>query len=123
RHVGAVIRYITLTFIYRARWSPRLPRSGGQSDYPRLERGGRMLDIPNWAMLSAERATPGGGHLMLRGMLSLDPVTVGRKGYPLLYQTGEGLTDRQHPHDLFMELGVLYAHSVTDHQRVFAYAG
>lgn len=122
-HGEALLRYNTVNFNNRDRWSTRLPRSGGQSDYPRLERGGRILDIPNWAMLSAERATLGGGHLMLRGMLSLDPVTVGRKGYPLLYQTGEGLTDRQHPHDLFMELGVLYAHSVTDHQRVFAYAG
>lgn len=122
-HGEAALRYNTVNFNNRDRWSTRLPRSGGQSDYPRLERGGRMLDIPNWAMLSAERATLGGGHLMLRGMLSLDPVTVGRKGYPLLYQTGEGLTDRQHPHDLFMELGVLYVHSVTAHQRVFAYAG
>jgi hypothetical protein len=46
-------------------------------------------------------------------MLSLDPATVTAKGYPLLLQTGEAfdgasLHDRQHPHDFFMELGVLY---------------
>src|SRR5690606_33840037 len=122
-HGEAVLRYNTVNFNNKKRWSTRSPRSGGQSDYPRLERGGRILDLPNWAMLAAERTTPGGGHLMLRGMLSLDPVTIGRPGYPLLYQTGEGLTDRQHPHDLFMELGVLYSHPIDETQRVFAYAG
>lgn len=122
-HGEAVLRYNTVNFNNRRRWATAPPRSGGQSDYPRLERGGRILDMPNWAMVSAERATPGGGQLLLRGMLSLDPVTIGRKGYPLLYQTGEGLTDRQHPHDLFMELGVLYSHPLGESQRLFAYAG
>ena len=47
-------------------------------------------------------------------MLSLDP-TMGSSGYPLLLQTGETangqtrLIDRQHPHDLFMELAASYA--------------
>src|SRR5581483_10530951 len=50
-----------------------------------------------------------GGTLGLRAMTSLDPA-MGSRGYPLLLQTGEtadgrtGLIDRQHPHDLFMEL-------------------
>lgn len=46
-----------------------------------------------------------GGDLMLRAMMSLDPVTVGECGYPNLLATGEfcdelgPLNDRQHPHD------------------------
>ena len=57
----------------------------------------------------------GPGRLALRAMFSADPGTVGNGGYPLLLQTGEtsdGVTpliDRQHPHDLFMELAASYA--------------
>ena len=48
-------------------------------------------------------------------MLSAEPTTIGREGYPLLLQTGEtanGITplvDRQHPHDRFMELSASYS--------------
>jgi hypothetical protein len=57
----------------------------------------------------------GPGRLALRAMLSADPGTIGSEGYALLLQTGEtsdGVTpliDRQHPHDLFMELAASYA--------------
>ena len=49
-----------------------------------------------------------------RAMLSADPALVGVAGYPLLFQTGETahgrpLVDRQHPHDLFMELAATYS--------------
>ena len=49
--------------------------------------------------------------LGFRGMMSLDPLTEGGRGYPLLFQSGESwqdqpLHDRQHPHDLFDELSV-----------------
>jgi hypothetical protein len=62
-------------------------------------------------------------------MLSLDPATIGKKGYPLLLQTGEtadGVTpliDRQHPHDLFMELAATYSVPVGEDGSVFVYAG
>jgi len=51
-------------------------------------------------------------------MLSLDPATVTSRGYPLLLQTGETyqgepLHDRQHPHDFFKELAVLYDRELT----------
>ena len=41
--------------------------------------------------------------------MSLDPLTEGGRGYPLLFQSGESwhdepLHDRQHPHDLFDEI-------------------
>jgi hypothetical protein len=122
-HGEAVLRYTSVNLNNKTKWRSDSTRTGGLSDYPELERGGRMIDMPNWAMVSAERVTPWGGTLLLRTMLSLDPVTVGREGYPLLYQTGEGLVDRQHPHDLFMELGALYAHPITENQKAFAYVG
>jgi len=53
--------------------------------------------------------------LTARIMLSPEPWTAGHTagGYPLLLQTGESfqgqpLHDRQHPHDLFMEVAALY---------------
>ena len=46
-------------------------------------------------------------------MISLEPFTMRGIGSPQLFQTGESyqrrpLIDRQHPHDLFMELGATY---------------
>ncbi len=70
----------------------------------------------------------GPGTLTLRTMLSLDPL-MGRRGYPLLLQTGETadgttpLVDRQHPHDLFMELSGTYSLPLGDRDSVFVYAG
>ena len=74
----------------------------------------------------------GSGRLGLRAMLSAEPATVGREGYPLLLQTGETangvtpLVDRQHPHDLFMELAATWSMPLgkaDDHSSVFVYAG
>jgi hypothetical protein len=57
------------------------------------------------------------GALVLRQMLSLDEATIGVQGYPLLFQNGESANgvayhDRQHAHDLFMELAALYTFPV-----------
>ncbi len=71
----------------------------------------------------------GRGRLGFRTMVSAEPLTIGRKGYPLLLQTGETadgrtpLVDRQHPHDLFMELALTYSFPVRDNSSVFAYFG
>src|SRR5213594_3060819 len=79
------------------------------------------------AMLMAQRSL-GPGTLGLRAMLSLEPATIGKEGYPLLLQTGETangqthLIDRQHPHDLFMELAASYSIS-SGNRSLFAYAG
>jgi hypothetical protein len=61
-------------------------------------------------------------------MMSLDPLTVGNSGYPLLFQTGESfrgepLVDRQHPHDLFSELSVSYSHAFSRDADAFVYVG
>ena len=66
--------------------------------------------------------------LGLRAMLSLDPL-MGKDGYPLLLQTGESadgvtpLVDRQHPHDLFMELSASWSHAFDAANSAFLYAG
>jgi hypothetical protein len=73
----------------------------------------------NWGMLSALHRL-GGGDVMLRTMLSLEPATVSNEFYPLLFQTGETaygkpIVNGQHPHDLVMELSVQYAHRLGQH--------
>ena len=82
------------------------------------DRGDDKLISINWVMAMASRAL-GDGDLLLRTMLSFEPFTVGKRGYPLLLQSGESLDgepihDRQHPHDLFMELAARYRRPITD---------
>jgi hypothetical protein len=89
-------------------------------------RGSTQVGSINWGMVGASHALAG-GRLQLRGMVSLEPFTVGRRGYPLLLQSGEtyrGQTihDRQHPHDLFMELAVVYDRALTSNVALQLYA-
>jgi hypothetical protein len=75
-------------------------------------RGSDQAGSINWLMGMAQRPA-GAGRLMLRGMVSAEPWTIGGCGYPDLLATGEScdgeaIHDRQHPHDLFMELAVQY---------------
>ena len=70
----------------------------------------------------------GPGTLTLKTMLSLDPA-MGSDGYPLLLQSGETadgahpLVDRQHPHDLFMELSGTYSLPIGAASSAFLYVG
>jgi hypothetical protein len=87
-------------------------------DYQNTRRGGDQFFSTNWGMLMAQRELAG-GQLGLRAMLSLEPATVGREGYPLLLQSGEALGgkplhDAQHPHDLFMEVAGSYKRALGD---------
>jgi hypothetical protein len=90
-------------------------------------RGGDKAFVSGMAMGSARRAL-GGGTLQLRAMLSPDPA-MGPRGYPLLLAAGETadgvtpLVDRQHPHDVFMELSASYAHPLGEGASLFLYAG
>ena len=81
-------------------------------------RGGQELVVPNWWMGMARRQTSH-GEFTFTGMLSLDPATVGKEGYRELFQAGEALNgraliDRQHPHDLFMQLAAIWRTPVTE---------
>jgi hypothetical protein len=90
-------------------------------------RGGDKTFSESMVMAAAQKDV-GPGTLTLRTMLSLDPL-MGARGYPLLLQTGETangvdpLIDRQHPHDLFMELAGIYSIAIDDRRSVFVYAG
>jgi hypothetical protein len=97
-----------------------------QYDYQDGARGDDQLGSINWGMLMAMRQL-GGGTLHLHGMASAEPLTIGAGGYPLLLQSGETfegepLHDRQHPHDLFMELSALYERAVSRRVGVTVYA-
>src|SRR4029453_18668658 len=96
-----------------------------QYDHQGGPRGADQVGSINWAMLMAMRQL-GGGTLHLHGMLSAEPLTIGAQGYPLLLQSGETyqgepLHDRQHPHDLFMELSALYERAISRRIGVMLY--
>jgi hypothetical protein len=89
--------------------------------------GFAQVNSVNWFMGMAEHSL-GSGQLTMRAMLSAEPLTVGKAGYPELLQTGESyrdepLHDRQHPHDLFMELAALYDVPLAHGLSLEAYAG
>ena len=90
-------------------------------------RGDDQAGSANWIMFMARRPA-GGGRFGTRVMLSAEPWTVGKCGYPNLLATGEvcdgePLHDRQHPHDLFMELAAVYERAVGSSLAMQAYAG
>jgi hypothetical protein len=98
----------------------------GQYDAQSGARGGTQFGSLNWLMFMATHELAG-GRLQLRTMLSLDAAGVTSRGYPLLLQTGEtfdgaALHDRQHPHDLFMELGAMYDRPISDNVGFTLYA-
>ncbi|MHB9109654.1 MAG: hypothetical protein ACYDCO_21600 [Armatimonadota bacterium] len=80
-------------------------------------RGDEKLVLPNWAMVMARHNPSPRDEWRLGAMLSLDPLTVGGAGYPLLLQTGETwndepLRDHQHPHNFFTELSARYTRAI-----------
>jgi hypothetical protein len=90
-------------------------------------RGVTKFESANWLMPMAFHKL-GKGTLQLRGMFSLEPFTFPPGGSPLLFQTGETykgrpLIDRQHPHDLFMELSAQYTHPLGERGTWFTYFG
>jgi hypothetical protein len=94
-------------------------------DHQAGPRGADQLGSINWGMLMAMRQL-GGGTLHLHGMASAEPLTIGAGGYPLLLQSGEtfegiALHDRQHPHDLFMELSAMYERAISRRLGVMVY--
>lgn len=91
-------------------------------------RGENAIDAPNWFMTMWDKDVARVHLVRLRGMISLDPLTEGNDGYPLLFQTGEAfkgqpLIDRQHPHDLFMELSFTWLYHLSTNTSIFSYFG
>ncbi|MGH7617293.1 MAG: hypothetical protein ACREPM_08710 [Gemmatimonadaceae bacterium] len=98
----------------------------GEYDNQTGNRGNSQFGSLNWGMLMATHELAG-GRFQARTMLSLDAVGVTPRGYPLLLQSGEtfdgeSIHDRQHPHDLWMELGFMYDRSIAKDVGVTMYA-
>jgi len=90
-------------------------------------RGHTQAGSINWAMGMARRPLAG-GRFGVRGMFSLEPLTIRGCGYPDLLATGEvcdgqAIYDRQHPHDLFMELAAEYDRPLRGTARWQIYGG
>ena len=90
------------------------------------ETGDTGVVSQNWIMGMAGHEL-GPGRVTGRTMLSLEPFTVGKHGYPELGQTGETyqgmpLVDRQHPHDLFMEVAAIADEPIGDDLAIQGYA-
>jgi hypothetical protein len=91
-------------------------------------RGFSRWDAPNWFMGMAQKKIGQNGLLKFSLMMSLDRITEGGSGYPLLYQSGETwegrpLVDSQHPHDLFSELSAAYTQRVNKNIDITGYFG
>ena len=90
-------------------------------------RGASKTFSESMLMVMAQHAA-GPGTFTFKTMLSLD-AAMGKSGYPLLLQTGETangvdpLIDRQHPHDLFMELSGTYSVPIASGTSAFVYLG
>jgi hypothetical protein len=91
-------------------------------------RGDDKFFAPGMLMGMVRRDFTPDDTLSFRAMLSPDPF-MGKSGYPLLLASGETangttpLIDRQHPHDLFMELSSTYSRKLSSDDSLFLYAG
>lgn len=103
-------------------------RYNSQDIFKSGSRGDSKFDAPNWFMAMGQRKVGKNGLFHFSTMFSLDALTVGGYGYPLLFQTGETwkdkpLVDRQHPHDLFAELSVGYTQRISKDIDITGYFG
>lgn len=91
-------------------------------------RGDELGFVAGMVTGTARRTWPAGDTLTLRGMLSPDPF-MGKRGYPLLLAAGESadgvtpLFDRQHPHELLMEVSATWSTPLGEKVSGFVYAG
>jgi hypothetical protein len=93
-------------------------RQGGPS-------GGRELDAQNHVMAMATRSL-GGGRITLLGTFTLEPATIPPDGSRQLFQRGETyhnilLVDRQHPHDLFVQVAAAWERDLSSNSTLRAY--
>ena len=90
-------------------------RQGGDS-------GEQDFESTNHLMMGASRAW-GRGSLEFLGTFSAEPLTIAPAGSALLFQRGETyrdvlLIDRQHPHDLLVELAARFSREFSGGRRV-----
>ena len=88
--------------------------------------GDRDFESQNHLMFMAIRSGLG-GKISLLGTFSLEPATIPAQGSPQLFQRGETyhgvlLVDRQHPHDLFIQLAAAWERPISDALKLRFYA-
>jgi hypothetical protein len=79
-------------------------------------RGKTEVRSQNWIMGMVSRET-GRATLGITTMVGAEPLTVGAAGYSEIFQEGEAyhglqITDRQHPHDLLMQLSAAWRRQI-----------
>ena len=91
-------------------------------------RGGDKAFVGGMIMGMAQHSLGEANTVQFKLMMSPDPF-MGPSGYPLLLGSGETadgktpLIDRQHPHDLFMELSAALSHQFGVKDSAYVYAG
>jgi hypothetical protein len=123
--------YMYLHANARSNWSIHgniVFRYNNQDIFNKGSRGAAQFEAPNWFMGMYNRRVGSRGLFNATAMISFDALTVGKDGYPLLFQSGETyngerLIDRQHPHDLISGLSVAYTHMLNQDVDVTLYAG
>jgi hypothetical protein len=93
-------------------------RQGGPS-------GDREFESQNHFMLTAMRSL-WGGKVSLLGTFALEPATIPPRGSSELFQRGETyrnvlLVDRQHPHDLFVQVAAAWEKSLSKDAKIRLY--
>src|SRR5262249_55716000 len=88
----------------------------GTYDHQNGFRGQASAQLIDWEMLMATRSVAG-GLLRIDAMTSLEAMTMPKRGYPELLQTGGSLgnyriVNAQHPNDLVMEFGAAFDHAL-----------
>jgi YHS domain-containing protein len=91
------------------------------------DRGDDQFGSINWIMGMAQR-NAGKGRVAVRGMFSAEPWSIRGCGYPDLLASGEQckgemIHDRQHPHDLLMEISAEYDAPLKGPVRWHVYGG
>ena len=81
-------------------------------------RGGNDVVATNWWMGMTTRKVAS-SQITLNTMFSLEPATVGTRGYRELFQSGEAIDgrpniDHQHPHDAFMQVSAAWAKALSE---------
>jgi hypothetical protein len=108
---------------------PRYMDTGSDRDVSADGKGsGSRFDAPSMLMLMYSHPLDNNSQIGAHVMMSLDPLIEKGYGYPLLYQSGEtyggmALHDRQHPHDLFDELSVMYSRKMAKGSSAYLYVG
>ena len=120
RRVGQWTMMLDGTAVGQFLYEPgEIHRTGGFSS--------KQVSSVNWLMGMARRPA-GKGRVGLRAMVSFEPWTVSDCGFINMLASGEmcegdTIHDRQHPHDLFMELAADYDRPIRGSLRWQLYAG